>query len=178
MKKKFLVIIAAGLISCTFLAGCSGGQSAETKNVQTTAEKSTPPPLTTASPEQTPAEATVEAYTASSATTIAIGSEKIWLDIPIYPESKIAFSQTISNPNENFSKEARRTYKSEDDMTKVSAYYKSEMPKNGWEEISWKEEQGEINAQFGKNNKKDLAKINISVEKGQTYMIFVRYVPK
>jgi hypothetical protein len=178
MKKRLgLVIIAAGLISCIFLAGCSGGQSTETKNVQPTVEKSTAAPLKTASTEQTPAETTF-AFTSTSATTIGVGAETIWLDIPIYPESKISFTQTISNPNENFSQEARRTYQTAEDMTKVTAFYKSGMPANGWEETSWKEDKGEINAQYAKNNKKDIAKINISVEKGQTYMIFVRYVPK
>jgi hypothetical protein len=184
MKKVLApVIMAALLIICGLFSGCSGGQANGTASTQAqpqAGKTGAPAAGATAAVATLATPIMLNTYTPfapSTVTTIPVGSEKIWLDIPIYSGLVITFHQKVTNPNEKFSRQEDRTYKSADEMAKVSAFYKSSMPENGWTELSWKEDQGEINAEYDKNSKKDVCKVNISLEKGDTYIIFKRYIP-
>jgi hypothetical protein len=121
-KYVWLVAILAAVVVLSLATACGGGGE---KGAAT-------PPATVAgkqaAPTSTPKEATAK-------------PAEGWADIPIYSGAKSVQEWKMSlpgmAPGQEYEKVEWRYYTTQDAVTKVADFYRSEMPKKGWKETLW-----------------------------------------
>lgn len=67
-----------------------------------------------------------------------------------------------------------RYYETGDSVSTVAAFYRTEMPKKGWQEVGWMETEEMSWLGYSKNNEKDGAIIWIDSEEGKTFIALMR----
>jgi hypothetical protein len=158
MKKVIsLVLVLVIMLGCVGLTAC-GGEKGE--GVGTT-------PPTNGEPT-----APAEKETPSS------GGGLTWNDMPVYPGANQITKGTWTIPpaeEGDYSKVEWRYYETGDSASDVAAFYKSQMPSKGWEEIGWMEMQDMSWGIYNKNNEEDAAMVwTGSGEEGKTVIALMR----
>ena len=104
-----------------------------------------------------------------------------WSDVPIYSGAgKIDTYQwagSIPGAQGDFSKFEYRYYETSDSLDKVGAFYKSQMPANGWTETGWMDTSQLKYGMYTKNSENDEAFVELMSDtsnKGKTIMILWR----
>lgn len=94
-----------------------------------------------------------------------------WDDMPVFPDSSTDEAGWISTTVGGDSRSESRFYTTNEDMDKVSSYYKENMVANGWTEIMFVN-QGEMTyGMFEKNDGFDHAQITIGKEEDGSLLI-------
>jgi hypothetical protein len=106
----------------------------------------------------------------------ANGNGLTWDDMPIYSgaDQIQKGSWAIPAEDDQYSEAEWRYYETGDDTSDVSAFYKSKMTANGWEEMMWMEAEGMAWGYYSKNNEDDGAMFWCSVEDGHTVFALMR----
>ena len=105
---------------------------------------------------------------APSSDSPASGGEGInWDDMPTYPGADTDERSWVTiSEGEGFQSETR-IYVTSDSADKVADFYKSEMPRNGWDQVMWTSAGDVENGIYGKNGEQDVAQIMIMEEEEQ-----------
>jgi len=114
--------------------------------------------------------------TPSNGGTAPSGDDSTWDDIPVYSRAKQVQkgSWSISPDEGKWSKVEWRYYETGDSVSTVAAFYRTEMPKKGWQEVGWMETEEMSWLGYSKNNEKDGAIIWIDSEEGKTFIALMR----
>ena len=162
MKKGIsLVFVFMLILACVGVAACSGG--------------GTEAPTPAASP--TPSSSETNGQAEAVATPASTGSGFTWNDIPVYGGAKQLQEMNWSIPpaEGDYTEVEWRYYETNDSPASVLAYYKSNMPGNGWgEHEGWMEMPELTMGIYSKNNEKDSAIIWIAAEEGKTVFALMR----
>ena len=156
MKKTVSILLTIMLIAGTVsLMAC--GSNEEVENDQTTTDE-----------EASSSEETEETSSHEDGLN--------WSDMPVYAGAKEIQKGNWVIPAEEgeFSKVAWRYYECSDSVTKVSKYYRNEMPEEDWEETFWMEVQETSWAYYSKNNERDGAMVWVSTDGGKTIIAMMR----
>ncbi len=161
MKRLISIILALGMV-----LGCVGFFACGSGNVETT-----PPP---SNGETIPPS---DGDTTPPPTTGGV----IWNDIPVYPGANQIQEMAWTMPleEEEWSKAEWHYYETRASVSEVTAFYKSQMPGKGWEEMGWMDWSGiEMEdmqwGYYSKNNEQDVAWVWIGLEEGKTAIILMR----
>ena len=97
-----------------------------------------------------------------------------WNDMPIYSGADQVQKGNWAIPadEEGWSKVEWRYYETGDGTANVIAFYKSEMPDQGWEEIMWMEAEGIAYAYYSKNNEADGAMFWCGLDEDENKTVF------
>ena len=159
MKKGIsLVFVFVLILACVGIAACSGGGPGA------------PSPAASPTPADSPSPA-------SPPTPASTGSGFTWNDIPVYGGAKQLQEMNWSIPpaEGDYTEVEWRYYETNDSPASVSAYYKSNMPANGWgEHVGWMEMPELTMGVYSKNDEKDSAIIWIAAEEGKTVFALMR----
>jgi len=133
------------MFGCVGLVACGGG--GDTGTTQPSNEGTTPP-----------------------------GDDFTWDDIPVYSKAKqVQKGIWFIPPDEGeWSKVEWRYYGTGDSVSTVAAFYRAEMPENGWQEVGWMETEEMSWGRYSKNNEKDGAIVWIDSEEGKTFIALMR----
>ena len=162
MKTRLLLLVMVALLVIAGLAGCGSKKGGET---QTPPSTSSPTGTVTPSGTATP-----------SGTTTPSAGGSAWPDIPLYPGLRQVQRVSQSLPQtQGYVKAEFRVYETNDSLEKVVAFYKSQMPAKGWEEILGTA----TNPQFSmggytKNNETDIAWVWVFSVEGKTEVMLGR----
>lgn len=156
MKKYILAVITGVLLLCSLCLGACGDN--DTATTQDSSDSS-----------QTSATTTTTSETSSS-------GSLTWNDMPVYSgaDQVQKGSWTIPPAEGDYSRMEWRYYETGDSLEKVSAYYKAQMPKQGWQEMGWMEVQNMNWGMYNKNDENDAAMIWMSSEDNQTIIAMWR----
>ena len=112
----------------------------------------------------------------SNGGTAPSGDDSTWDDIPVYSRAKQVQKGSWSIPPDEgkWSKVEWRYYETGDSVSTVAAFYRTEMPKKGWQEVGWMETEEMSWLGYSKNNEKDGAIIWIDSEEGKTFIALMR----
>ena len=159
MKKGIsLAFIFMLIVACVGLTACSGGGP------------EAPTPAASPTPADSPSPA-------SSPTPASKGSGFTWNDIPVYGGATQVQEMNWSIPpaEGDYTEVEWRYYETNDSPASVSAFYKSNMPGNGWgEHVGWMEMPELTMGVYSKNGEKDSAIIWIAAEEGKTIFALMR----
>ena len=151
MKKVILIMLLLVIIlSCVGITACTCGKESEIisalKDAQEQAQNQ----------QQTPAKTTAQSTKPS-------GDAESFGDIPIYPGAKQLYKIKGEEPMDGQAATVEhRLYGTSDSTDKVVAFYKKEMPANGWTETFWSESDLLNMGTFEKNGQQSVAVIAIS----------------
>lgn len=103
-------------------------------------------------------------------------AKETWGDIPLYPGAKQAQKGSWEIPPEQgeWAEVEWRYYETDDSADDVAAFYQSQMPNQGWEEILWMEAEGIAWGYYSKNDEKDGAMFWCGSEEGRTFFALMR----
>ena len=90
-------------------------------------------------------------------------------DMPIYPGSDTDERTWITISKDDFKSE-KRTYETSDSLDQVAEFYKSEMLKNGWDQVMWSQTGEMVNGLFGKGNDEHIGQV-VAVKEGDKVII-------
>ena len=144
MKKlTSLMLVFILALSCVSLVACGSGEKEEARpeTVPTAEREAKPSPM----PEEKPASGGLT-----------------WDDMPIYPGADTDEEIWSSMSEEGGAQRETRPYWTEDSFDKVVDFYKSEMPKNGWDQMMWTDAGELANGVYSKNNDQDGAQVVIT----------------
>jgi cytochrome c553 len=100
--------------------------------------------------------------TTTTKTSKTVSGGLSWNDMPVYPGAAAVQEMSMNYPagdEEDWTKTEYKMYETTDDVAAVSAFYKAQMPANGWEEIMTMN-MGEASIySYMKNNEQDGAYI-------------------
>ena len=158
MKKVIsLVLVVVMMLGCVGFVACGGG------------EEVGPPPT---EEEEAPPTEEEEAPPSGAFT---------WNDMPVYTGANQIQEMTWTIPSEEgeWSNVEWRYYETSASVSEVTAFYKSQMPGKGWEEMGWMDWTGmEMeDMQWGyytKNNEQDVAMVWIGSQEGKTVISLMR----
>jgi len=157
LKKVISVALALVLmLGCVGLVACGGGGG----------EGGTAPP---------PSNGGVTAPSEGEATPPS-GGGLTWNDMPVYSGAKQVQKGSWSIPSEEgeWSKMEWRYYETKDSVSKVTSFYKSQMPGKGWQETTWMEIEEMSWGYYSKNNEQDGAIVSIGFDEGKTFIALMR----
>ena len=167
-KVMSLVLVLIMVLGCISLVACGG----EEKGVTTPEDSEEETSEAEASEEETSeAEASEE-----EAGTPSGGDGLTWKDMPVYSGAgQIARGAWAIPPAEgDWSKVEWRYYEINDTPGKIAAFYKSQMPENGWQEMMWMDA-GEMSWGFyQKNDEQDGAMVWVAVDDGNSVIALMR----
>jgi len=154
-KVVSLVLVVAVMLSSVGLVACGGGEGV------------TPPPPSEGETAPPPSEE--EAPPPS-------GGAVTWNDVPIYSGAKQVTkgSWTIPPEEGEWSKVEWRYYETGDSVSTVVAFYKSQMPGKGWQELVWMEMEEVSWGYYGKNDEQDGAMVWTGSDEGKTFIAIMR----
>ena len=155
MKKVVsLVLVVAIMLSSVGLVACGGGGGA------------TPPPPS----EGEAAPPSEEEPTPTPAEGLS------WNDMPVYSGAKQVTkgSWTVPPAEGEWSKVEWRYYETGDSVSEVVAFYKSQMPGKGWQEMAWMEMPEVSWGYYGKNDEQDGAMVWTGSDDGKTFIALMR----
>lgn len=112
-----LTTVGTAILSCAVLVGC-GGEAAKPTN---SAAPSTPAATPSATPSTTPSTVSTPGGTASTGSLPADFPK----DVPVYAGATVTSGATTGAG-------AGAVFSSADATDKIAAFYKEELPKNGW----------------------------------------------
>ena len=157
MKKVVsLVLVVAIMLSSVGLVACGGGEEGVTPPPP--AEGETAPPPSEEKPTPPPAEGLS------------------WNDMPVYSGAKQVTKGTWTIPpaEGEWSKVEWRYYEAGDSVSTVVAFYKSQMPGKGWQEMAWMEMEGVSWGYYSKNDEQDEAMVWTGSDDGKTFIALMR----
>lgn len=156
MKKVIsLVLVVVMMLGCVGLVACGGEEGVTTPPPE---EAAPPPPEEEAPPPPPPA------------------GGLTWNDMPVYPGVNQVQKGAWSIPPEEgeWSRVEWRYYETGDSVSTVVAFYKSQMPGNGWEETFWMEMDEMRWGYYSKNNEQDAAMVWVGSDEGKTFVALMR----
>jgi len=157
LKKLSSLLLALILVvSVISLSACGGGE--ESNEIQTPS---------TSEPAKAP-----EKETATTPSTESLS----WNDMPIYSGAKQVQKGSWSIPPSegDYSKVEWRYYESGDDLDTIAAFYKSQMPAKGWEEMGWMEVLEMSWGLYNKNDENDTAMVWMALDEGKGIIALMR----
>jgi hypothetical protein len=145
-----LLLVLVIMLGCIGLVACGGEE--ESGTTPTNGEPTAP----------------AEKETPSS------GGGFTWDDMPVYPGATTDEGTWTSVTKDNAHFESH-LYETNDSLSAVADFYKSEMPKNGWNQQGWAQV-GAENAVgvFVKNNEQDTANVNLKKEGDRVLILLQR----
>ena len=153
MKKAIsLVLILVVILGSIGLVACGGGETG-----------TTPTPSnggTTPTPSPTPPPSGLN-----------------WTDMPVYSGvvTQVQKGSWAIPPEEGeWTKVEWRYYETGDSVSQVAAFYRAQMPGNGWQEVAWMEMQEMSWGLYNKNDEKDGAMIWVGSDEGKTFIALMR----
>lgn len=159
MKRAIsLALVLIMMLSCIGLVACGGGEEE----------------VTTPSPPSEPA--TTPTTTPTEEPTPPASSGLTWNDMPVYSGAgQVQKGSWAIPPAEGeWSKVEWRYYETGGSVSQVGAFYKSQMPGNGWQETMWMETTEMTWGFYNKNNEQDAAMVWIGSEEGKTFFALMR----
>lgn len=157
MKKLLSLLLASILVlSVISLPACGGGEESD--------EIQTPP---ASEPAGAPENETLTAPSTEGLT---------WNDMPVYSGAKQAQKGSWSIPSTegDYSKVEWRYYESGDNLDTIAAFYKTQMPAEGWEEMGWMEVPDMQWGIYNKNNENDAAMVWVAMDDGNSVIAMMR----
>ena len=99
-----------------------------------------------------------------------------WNDIPLYSGAEQVQKGSWAIPPEQgeWAKVEWRYYETGDSVDDVAAFYKSQMPGQGWQEVVWMEAEGVVWGYYSKNDEADGAMFWCGSEEGETFFALMR----
>lgn len=162
MKKVVsLVLVVAVMLSSVGLVACGGGEGVTppppSGEAAPPAEEAAPPPS-----EEEPTPPPAEGLS--------------WNDMPVYSGAKQVTKGTWTIPpaEGEWSKVEWRYYETGDSVSTVVAFYKSQMPGKGWQEMAWMEMEGVSWGYYSKNDEQDEAMVWTGSDDGKTFIALMR----
>ena len=158
MKRALsLVLVMLIVLGCVSLVACGGEENGVSTPQDSEAENG-------------------EAKSEEEVSTLSSGDGLIWKDMPIYSGAKTIAKGAWAIPaaEEDWSKVEWRYYETNDTLSEVAKFYKSQMPDSGWQETMWMDA-GEMSwAFYQKNNEQDGAMIWVNANNGNTVIALMR----
>ena len=158
LKSKFYLVAMALLGTLVLTFGACGGDG-ESSNQDTS------------SPSKGAGQETPEIQPPS-------GGELVWDDIPIYATAEQVQKGSWAIPQDqgNLSQVEWRYFELDDahDVDMVTRFYKMEMPKNGWQEMSWMEMEEMNWGSYSKNNEENVAMLWIGAQDDKTIIAIMK----
>jgi len=147
-----LVLVVVMMLGCVGFIACGGGET-----------ETTPP-------------SNGETVPPSNGETTPPSGAVIWNDMPVYTGANRIQEMTWTIPpaEGDYSTLEWRYYETRASVSEVAAFYKSQMPANGWQEAMWMAAEEMQWGYYSKNNEQDVAMIWIGFEEGKTGFALMR----
>ncbi|MBA7683058.1 hypothetical protein ES703_91414 [subsurface metagenome] len=96
--------------------------------------------------------------------------------MPVYSGAKQVQKGSWSIPSTegDYSKVEWRYYESGDSPETIAAFYKTQMPAKGWEEMGWMEVPDMSWGLYSKNNENDAAMVWVALDDGNSVIAMMR----
>jgi hypothetical protein len=105
------------------------------------------------------------------------GGDFTWDDMPVYPHADQVTELSMMFPptgGEDYTEMEQHYYETSKDLDDVVDWYKSEMPKEGWEEVGRFGTPEMTWVMYNKNNENDFAATMFAVDESGTVMVLMR----